>query len=246
MVQGFAYLQDLCSRQVVSGFEPLPCSQVYLNFASRINADMEVADLRSQRSATAGILITEAQEPTTGLPPSESPHGTHRDDDASSEGQLEQGSPRKRPKLEAATALLESDLDWGGAASGNLQSGAQLTTLPQPGISITRMSEDEGKREQTASIEASPQGSSRGQILQPKGDMRPSKPWRLPPQTGQGDIGGHRPIAVSARSPTEAQTAALEEYSPSRHGGESPPRWTAGDVNSSDKASLFSPSASQP
>lgn len=230
--------------------------QVYLNYASRVNADTSMKKSEAQ-------LLTDAPA-EAGLQAMAPPEKAAQEDDQATSleaaGEIRSQSPRKRRRKEPPAALVEADIDWdakvnehsspteiahkstslkaldsaaGGIAEGRQFEAQFLTGGAAQGKSSTEECRSEGL---TSKQGAASKTHQRELLSAGKAALSSAKPAVDPWETGKSsrreiatqDSKGH---TSSSKCQDEAlqeswslSAAALEEYSPSRHGGESPPR----------------------
>ena len=228
------------------------CAQVYLNYASRVHASTEMSQSQSQAQTSADHGVAQKvglPEPELSSDGKEiSQRGTPQN--LGAQASLPERTAKRQRKMLAAAGLIETDLDWDAASSPQPLShsrpskDAATDASPSAHLAAEKMTKDssatdalnliigmqEGddkklRQSQTkhpATAQASEQdqrGSSLIQHIEHEEGNGLQSP-DMPETTAQLDGGSDMQLSGSHH----LAAAAMEEYSPSRHGGESPPR----------------------
>lgn len=191
--------------------------QVYLNFAARTNAGLWL-EKTTNSTQTQAPSTQQESVPDTSARHTETTTADHEQSysgptQASVPSNIDTGPdteqrPAKRQrKLPEAASLVEVDIDWD--VPHNSAAENDTSNSPDNGQSPAKLPPQEGK--------PSTVGPS-SQIAAPQLTL-PPKSAKLP--VGRPNIGSERASEALPEGAVSAQ--GLEDYSPSRHGGESPP-----------------------
>jgi len=223
--------------------------QVYLNYAARENAadylDAKKAEANLPHGGSAAAELPDAGEvheggevgpdvgEVTGREHAEKEEGSRHADPGPLRNSPESGEgepPKKRKK--SAAPLMEADIDWGigGAvspqpdAADSMEGGSTVAEISGVAPGLDRTAVDKRK---LGGLSKSARRTALGRVvlgLQPPGRDRELRGGG----EGEDDLEG-MPSSGAGLTPRweeegEPSAEGLMDYSPTRHGGESPPR----------------------
>ena len=199
---------------------------MYLNYASRVNADTKMTKPTPEPQPADGIVGNNPQDAAKPHTVSEKIETARLDEE---EGVRLQ-SPKKRARREPQAVLVEVDLDWDAkphlsASSLEARDNAEAD-VAQSRQAFAKPSVREADKQKTSPAMHGGKGSA---LIQGRASEEIAEGCRRTSLIQAKD----RPLSSSGQDEASQESrypsaAALEEYSPSRHGGESPPRLELG------------------
>ena len=242
--------EGLYTRKIIEGVRLSNAPvQVYLNFASRVNADTKMIQPLPEPLPDACGVVQSSLHAAALTPSTASTDAGPAMLDKDKRVRLQ--SPKKRARLEARAALIETDLDWDAKPDLPVSRSEAGDNAKRDAAhrrqALAKPSKREAGKQQTslethgdkcrAPIQACASEKAHEAALSPAYDSAATSvsladdPW----ETTQGSrnetlVRANGKLSSSSRQDEafregrHLSAAALEDYSPSRHGGESPPR----------------------